>query len=156
TDLQAVLDAIVQRAARLMGARIAFVRRLSGDRLDMVSAIVDGEMRPWRLDLPGTTQDLADRAGLSAIAVLEGRTLHRFGGADAIADELPAMAAAWRDNGVGSGVAAPLLTMGGSFGAIMVSRLAPEPFTPAQVDLLEAFAAQAAIAIENTRLFTEL
>ena len=61
-----------------------------------------------------------------------------------------------RSVGVRSTVATPLLREGIAIGAIMIRRLEVRPFTRAQTKLLETFADQAVIAIENVRLFKEL
>src|SRR5262249_11514975 len=53
-------------------------------------------------------------------------------------------------------LAVPMLKDGVTVGGITVARLEPGPFPERQVDLLQTFADQAVIAIENVRLFKEL
>ena len=59
-------------------------------------------------------------------------------------------------HGFRASVAAPLMREGTAIGAVALRKVEPGPFTPQQIALLETFAAQAVIAIENVRLFTEL
>ena len=59
-------------------------------------------------------------------------------------------------HGFRASVAAPLMREGTAIGAMVLRKVEPGPFTPQQIELLETFAAQAVIAIENVRLFTEL
>src|SRR5215813_12105129 len=53
-------------------------------------------------------------------------------------------------------LAAPLRQQGELIGVLVARRIEVRPFTPAQIKLLETFADQAVIAIENVRLFKEL
>src|SRR5262249_7165473 len=55
-----------------------------------------------------------------------------------------------------SNIAVPMLQKGKAIGAVAVGRPVPGPFSERQISLLQAFAAQAVIAIENVRLFNEL
>ena len=59
--------------------------------------------------------------------------------------------AAWR-----TFLVVPLRQQGEFIGALIARRMEVRPFTPAQIKLLETFADQAVIAIENVRLFKEL
>jgi two-component system NtrC family sensor kinase len=60
-----------------------------------------------------------------------------------------------RARGYRSFLFVPLMNAGQAIGVISVTRAAPGTFAPHQVQLLQAFADQAVIAIENTRLFNE-
>ncbi|MDP9251689.1 MAG: HAMP domain-containing histidine kinase, partial [Chloroflexota bacterium] len=61
-----------------------------------------------------------------------------------------------RETGHRTTLAAPLLREGTAIGALLIRRDEVKAFTPAEIDLIETFARQAAIAIENVRLFTEI
>jgi signal transduction histidine kinase len=153
TNLQKVLDAICERGVRLLDARTAAIARLTNDRVDLVAVFSDGVRRGARLDRPWPD---GNRLLPGMLAMTERRTVHLFGGADAIAEQFPETANLWRDDNQGSILVAPLIAGESVFGAFGVARPSPQPFTAAQVALIQTFADQAAIAIENTRLFEEI
>ena len=62
----------------------------------------------------------------------------------------------WGVHGSRTFLAVPLRQQGEFIGALIARRIEVRPFTPAQIKLLETFADQAVIAIENVRLFQEL
>jgi signal transduction histidine kinase len=86
-------------------------------------------------------------------AVIDRQTIHVRDQAQAVA-EFPETSAP--QHGVQSHVAVPLLREDVAVGVIRVSRTQVQPFTDQQIALLQTFADQAVIAIENVRLFTEL
>src|SRR5205814_6331773 len=92
---------------------------------------------------------------VSARAVRTGQTVHAE---DINADpELAEAAARFAKNATPprTRLAVPIVTGTGVFGAVTVVHTDVRPFTPRQVGLIETFARQAGIAIENVRLFNE-
>jgi GAF domain-containing protein len=150
TNLQRVLDEITRNAAKLCDAADAYVVRADEDALAVASVhgsplnLLTGERLPLRRDL------------VTGRAILEARTIHV---PDILAEpdaEYAAAKALRSRSGSRTSLAAPLLQRGAAIGALGVDRGDVRPFTDNQVRLLEAFADQAVIAIENTRLFEDL
>src|SRR5262249_20351128 len=88
-------------------------------------------------------------------AVLERRVVH-LADAQTEVDEFPEGSAVARQFGHRTTLAVPLLRADEAIGAIAVRRTEARPFSDRQVELLQTFADQAVIAIENVRLFKEL
>ena len=157
TDLKRVLDAIVDTAARLCDAPSANLLQIrERDGYLVPRAIVGGAHE-------GTRPDFEDRGGVRAIrttaagrAYLERRTIHVHDLAEAVQPEYPdsRQVQAFRD--LRTVVYVPLLRDGPPIGVLVMQRFEVRPFTDQQIALLETFADQAVIAIENARLFQEL
>ncbi|MGI8424356.1 MAG: GAF domain-containing protein, partial [Chloroflexota bacterium] len=158
TDLQSVLDAVVERAARLTetGASITL---LNGEEGDLVAAWLGGrKVRAVSLSRPLSFPDVRNAKFISSVPYVERRTISLSGGAGALGELFPGDGEVQARLGVqyGSIVAVPLIRRAEAFGAFWATRPSPEPYTARQISLMEAFAGQAVIAIENARLFNEL
>jgi signal transduction histidine kinase len=149
TDVQPVFEAVLASAARLCDALDATMFRVDGDVLRLVA-----HEGPIPSDPVGTPRELTP-ATPSGRAVLEGRTIQV---ADIQADvgEYPEGSAFGRALSFRTVLSVPLLRRGDAIGAIAIRRTEVRPFTDRQTELLQTFADQAVIAIENVRLFTEL
>src|SRR5262249_52655606 len=145
TDVQPVFHAIAKSAARLCEAFDAVVYRVDGDVLRSVAHSGSFTRGPVPL-VPGT---------INGRAVIERRLIHVVD-AQGAADEFPEGAALSRQEGTRSLVSVPLLRTGNAIATIGVRRFEVRPFSDNQIALLQTFADQAVIAIENVRLFKEL
>jgi signal transduction histidine kinase len=148
-DLQRVFDTLVENAVRLCEAERAFLFRFDGEFLRSVASYnVSAELR----DFVDRNPIAPGRHSISARAALERRTVHVF---DVQAD--PEYAYAVRDERpIRTTLAVPMLKGDDLVGTITIYRLELKPFTDKQIALVETFADQAAIAIENVRLFDEI
>ena len=149
-DLQPVLEAVAASAVRLCEAGDATIYRADGDRLVLVAH--HGEMPGGTL---GEFSLPLVRGTASGRAVLDGVTVHV---ADLSAEtaEFPESAETARSRGVRAVLTVPLMRGSSAVGVIALRRNEAERFTDRQVSLLQTFADQAVIAIENARLLGEL
>jgi signal transduction histidine kinase len=150
-DVQKVLDALVESAARLCDAYDAAIFQLFGDSLRLVAH--HGQI-PFAGPVGQNTMPLV-RGRIPARAVIDRRSLHI---ADVLTEENEypesrnrALQQGWR-----TALCVPLVRAGEAIGAILIRRAEVRPFTERQIELVNTFADQAVIAIENTRLFEEV
>ena len=106
--------------------------------------------------MPTSVRRPISRGWVVGRAVVDRRTIHVHDLAAEVDSEYPGAKAFQRQTGHRTTLATPLLREGVALGAILVRRMEVLPFSEKQVRLLETFADQAVIAIENVRLFTEL
>src|SRR5262249_36812129 len=150
-DLQRVLDALVESAARLCDANDAVIYQLFGDSLRLVAhhgqIPLGGQVGQYALPLV--------RGLIGGRAVIERRTIQV---ADMLAEagEYPENRKNALQLGYRTVLAVPLVHAGEGIGGIGIRRAEVRHFTERQIELVNTFADQAVIAIENTRLFEEV
>jgi GAF domain len=149
-DLQAVLETLVQAVARLCEADKSVIMQRDGDVYRTVAHFgFAPELVQWSAEhpLPG------DRASATGRAALEGRPIHI---PDVLADPEYGASGHQRAAGHRTTLAVPLLREGMTIDVFGLLREEVRPFTEIQIELVQSFADQAVIAIENARLLNEL
>jgi two-component system, NtrC family, sensor kinase len=148
-DLHAVFETLVESSVRLCGADRAFIFRFDGEVLRMAAGFnCSPEFTEWVEQHPIRP----GRHSGSARAALERRTIHI---PDVLVD--PDYTYGAKDvEAIRTVLGVPILKGDDLLGVIMIYHLEIRPFTDKQIALVETFADQAAIAIENVRLFDEV
>jgi signal transduction histidine kinase len=148
-DVQPVFEAIVRSAVRLCEGVFSIVGRFDGEYIHFGAEhnFSPEALEAYRRWFPRRAAD--DR--LAGRAILERRVMN-----------VPDVTAEFRfvpgqqEQGFRSVLFVPMVRDGASIGVIGVSRMIVGPFPESQVELLQTFADQAVIAIENVRLFKAL
>ena len=147
TDVQPVLDALIESVGRLCEAADSFLLLVEGDQL-RVAALhpsVEG----------GVISNPIQRGWVAGRAVMELRTVH----VEDLANAQSEFPLGWEIAvrlGHRTALAMPLLRKGVAIGALFLRRREVRHFSDKEIALLQTFADQAVIAIENVRLFKEL
>ncbi|HJU22164.1 MAG TPA: GAF domain-containing protein [Casimicrobiaceae bacterium] len=149
TDVQPVLDAIAERAAKLCDASAASMYLIAGHSLRHLASKGPSPDPVSHVDMLPINRDT-----MTGRAVLERTTIHV---ADLLANDgdYPMSREIAREHGHRTIVVMPLMREGQPFGAILLRRNEVRPFSEREIALLRTFGDQAAIALENVRLFNE-
>ena len=149
-DLQPVLDALVETAAKLCAADMASIATRDGE---VYRVKANYALNPEWNALVRTLSFRPGRDTVTGRTLLERQTVQI---ADITTDPEYALSAAASVGKIRTVIGVPLLREGDPTGVMQLARSRNEPFTQRQIELIRTFADQAAIAIENARLLNEL
>ncbi len=149
-DLQAVLHTLVESAARLCDADTASITRQKDGVFLRAEAY---GFPPEYMDLVKNLPVKPERGNVTGRTLLEGRIVHIH---DVETDPDYTFAEARKWGRIRTLLGVPMLREGVPIGALALGRSEVRPFTDKQIELVSIFADQAAIAIENVRLFDEI
>src|SRR5215468_12168203 len=149
TDLASVMATVAYKAAHVCGASDAQVYRVDDGALRIVASHggVGATASARARGLPLT------RGTVTGRAFLDRQSIHVPDLAAVLETEFPEATSYQKELGFHTALATPLLSKNISIGVITIRRMAVDPFSDKQIAMLETFANQAVIAIENTRLF---
>jgi adenylate cyclase len=149
-DLSGVLNSLLESAARLGNADIGTIRHREGDTYALAATF--GCTPQWKADFERYSTK-ADRGSVYGRTMLEGRTVHI---PNVLEDKEFNRWDAQKLMGFHAALGVPLMLKGDPLGALILFRFEPQSFKPHEIELVESFAEQAVIAIENTRVLQEL
>jgi GAF domain-containing protein len=149
-DLQAVLDTLVESAARLCEAHMACIVRPHEGKF--IFAANYNFPRPF-VDFVAGSPIVEGRGSMAGHVLAEGHTIHI---PNVLADNEYQFSEGQKLAGSHSLLGVPLLRENVPIGVIVLARSRVQPFTDKQIELVTTFADQAVIAIENVRLFDEV
>jgi signal transduction histidine kinase/HAMP domain-containing protein len=159
-DLQPVLEIVVENAARLSQADIAWMSRVEGDSFQTL-AYSSGFSADVRAQLAADRERFGSEGwipvgttgGVMSTVVTLRTTLHV---PDVKADPVFSKTRVVQSTASRTVLGVPMLREGRVIGAMVLSRYQVRPFNDREIELVQTFADQAAIAIENVRLFREV
>src|SRR5262245_40052670 len=149
-DLQSVLNTLVESVARLCRADRAAIR-LARD--GVYHHVASYGFPPNHVEYMRNHPLGPDRTSVAGRVALAGRSIHI---PDVEGDSELTLLQASGVARVRTALGVPMLREGNPVGALLLTRITMEPFTEKQIELVETFADQAVIAIENVRLFDEV
>jgi signal transduction histidine kinase len=152
-DLPKVLNTLVESAARLCEADTARIVRPTGKEASYYVAALYGSTTPEYDEHVRTLTFLSGRGSVVGRVLLEGNSVQI---PDVLADPEYTLRETQKLAGYRTSLGVPLLREGSPIGLLVLQRATVRPFTGKEIELVETFAAQAVIAIENTRLLNEL
>jgi signal transduction histidine kinase len=150
TNLQPVLMAVAENAARLCNADVSQILRIEGDFLRLVASFgpIPSRLRGEAIRI--------NRNSVAGRAVVDRQTIHVHDLLAELDTEFPDAKPYSKLWGHRTTLATPLLRQGVPIGAIFIRRTEVRPFSDRHIEVLKTFADKAAIAIDNVRLFQEL
>ena len=149
-DLQTVLDTLTESAARLCGAEMAAIAR----EKDFAFYYATSYGFPsGYIEFIKDVAHPVNRGSVIGRTLIEGKALQI---SDVLADPEYAYLESQEKGGFRTMLGVPLLREGTPIGVLLLARPTVQPFTEKQIELVETFADQAVIAIENVRLFDEV
>ncbi len=154
-DEQPVFEAILNSAAQLCEVPVAALMLLNEAKSTFHMAAHLGD---WKAPVSIETSWSVDAPLPVAQSFREARTIHVTDMKESVPylDGDPTYRRMVDAEGLRTRLCVPLLIEGKAIGTIVLSRLKLQPFNDAEIALIEGFAAQAVIAIENVRQFREL
>ena len=152
-DLSKVLNTLVELAARLCEADKARILRPTGKEASYYVAALYGSTTPEYEEHVRTLKLFPGRGSVVGRVLLEGKSVHI---PDVFADPEYTLRETARLAGYRTSLGVPLLREESIIGLLVLQRATVRPYTDKEIELAETFADQAVIAIENTRLLSEL
>ncbi len=156
-DVQPVFDRIVEHAQRLSDDTIAFISVRDETELRTMAAAGPTSVDSAAIDYLGNLdapQTIDDHTSTSGTVYLTGKPVHIPDWNEVPADRYPNSRA--RDSGARTLLALPMRRRGDTVGVMTFARAAAGGYDDGEISLLQAFADQAAIAVDNARLLREI